>query len=199
MSTPETQGGAEEIAALRQRLEALEERLTDQPPGAGSRSGQEDAVSIVCFSGDWDRLYAAFTIANGALALGQEVHMFFTFWGATALRKKSLWSRVRRNWMQNLLGCLLPGNIRGAPLSRMHFAGLGKWMMGLLLKQKGAEDLPALVEHARELGARFYCCDTSLELFGWKSEDLVEGMDPRWCGVSTFLGTALKGRITLFI
>ena len=32
-----------------------------------------DSVSIACFSGDWDRLFAACVIANGAAAMGQTV------------------------------------------------------------------------------------------------------------------------------
>ncbi len=188
---------AAEVAALRRRVEQLEEQLSAR--SAPPSDPREDSVSIICFSGEWDRLFAAFTIANGALALGQEVHVFFTFWGATALRKKSLWSRLNRNWMQNLLGQMLPGSIAGAPLSKMHWGGLGKWAMGMLLKKHGVEDLPTLMTSARDLGAKFYCCDTSLQLFGWKSEDLLEGEATRWCGVSTFLNIALKGKITLFI
>ncbi|MBN9376379.1 MAG: FAD-dependent oxidoreductase, partial [Cellulomonas sp.] len=37
--------------------------------------------SFVVFSGDLDKVLAAFIIANGALAMGEEVSMFFTFWG----------------------------------------------------------------------------------------------------------------------
>lgn len=199
MSAPSTGPGEWDMTELRRRVEMLEKRVSESAPAAKLAPGADNAVSIVCFSGDWDRLFAAFTIANGALALGQDVHMFFTFWGAVALRRKSVWSRIRRNWMQNLMGLLLPGSIREAPLSKMHFGGLGKWMMGVLLKRKGIEDLPELMSQARELGAKFYCCDTSLELFGWKGEDLVDGLDSNWCGVATFLGTALKGKITLFI
>ncbi len=185
------------VADLLRRVQALEASTARAPsPPADHR---ENSVSIICFSGDWDRLFAAFTIANGALALGQEVHMFFTFWGATALRKRSAWSRLQGNWIQSLMGRMLPADITAVPLSQMHFGGLGKWMMGLLMKQKGVEDLPHMMQTARELGAHFHCCDTSLQLFGWGNEDLVEGEATHWCGVSTFLNTALKGKITLFI
>ena len=39
------------------------------------------------FSGDFDKVLAAFIIANGAVAMGDEVSMFFTFWGLNALRR----------------------------------------------------------------------------------------------------------------
>jgi peroxiredoxin family protein len=181
----------EEIRDLRARLDRLESAAAD--------SALDDSVSIVCFSGEWDRLYAAFTIANGALALGQDVHMFFTFWGATAVRCKGGGPALKRHWMQRMLGGMLPADIHAAKLSKMHFLGLGKWMMRVLMKHKNVADLPQLMSEARELGAHFYYCDTSLSLFGWGNSDLVDGDDSEWCGVSTFLSKALKSRVTLFV
>ena len=35
--------------------------------------------TIIVFSGDYDKLIAAFIIANGAAAMDDEVTMFFTF------------------------------------------------------------------------------------------------------------------------
>lgn len=172
-----------EVAELRRELEA---------------SRHVDSVSIVCFSGDWDRLFAAFTIATGALALGQEVHLFFTFWGATAVRKSG-GSSANKSLIQKLFGRLLPQSIAGAPLSKLNFGGMSKVMLGKLMKQKGVDDLPTLMQQARELGAQFHYCDTSLQLFGWGNDELVDGDESDWCGVSSFLAEALKGRIVMFI
>ena len=36
-------------------------------------------LSIICFSGEFDKLVAAFTLATGASAVNYEVHVFFTF------------------------------------------------------------------------------------------------------------------------
>lgn len=163
------------------------------------RIKNEDSVSIVCFSGDWDRLFAAFTIANGALALGKEVHMYFTFWGATAVRKKAKHSNNNKTIAQKMLGWILPKGVSQAPLSKMNMGGLGKRMMGKMMRKKGVDDLPTLVQQARDLGVNFHYCDTSLQLFGWSNEDLLDGEDSDWCGVSTFLSLAFKSRVTLFI
>jgi len=191
---------ATEIAetGVESRLRELETEVA-RLRGAARQTAQEDTVSIVCFSGDWDRLFAAFIIANGALALGQEVHMFFTFWGATAVRRAEGASNRSKSWIQRMLGWMLPRNVAGAPLSKMHFGGLGKVMMGKLMREKGVDDLPSMVRQARELGAVFHCCDTSLSLFGWGSDELVDGENADWCGVSTFLSLALKSKIVLFI
>ncbi len=45
-------------------------------------------LSMIVFSGDMDKLFAAFTLATGAAAIGMDVVMFFTFWGLRALKKK---------------------------------------------------------------------------------------------------------------
>ena len=50
------------------------------------------------FSGDLDKLIAAFIIANGALAMGEQVSMFFTFWGLNSLRRDDPPKRERRPW-----------------------------------------------------------------------------------------------------
>ena len=44
--------------------------------------------TIIVFSDDFDRAMAAFIIANGAAAMGDDVTMFFTFWGLDLIRKK---------------------------------------------------------------------------------------------------------------
>jgi peroxiredoxin family protein len=36
--------------------------------------------AVVAFSGELDKVLAAFILANGAVAMGDEVSMFFTFW-----------------------------------------------------------------------------------------------------------------------
>ena len=45
-------------------------------------------LSIIAFSGDFDKLTAVFTLATGAAAVGYEVNIFFTFWGLDAIKKK---------------------------------------------------------------------------------------------------------------
>jgi peroxiredoxin family protein len=94
---------------------------------------------------------------------------------------------------------MLPNSINDVPLSKGNFGGLGKRMLGKLMTQKGVDDLPALANQARELGAHFHCCDTSLQLFGWGCEDLIEGEQSEWCGVTAFLSLAFKSKVTLFI
>ena len=51
---------------------------------------QQNKLSMVIFSGDMDKVMAAFNITTGAAAAGMEVSMFFTFWGLKAIQKGTL-------------------------------------------------------------------------------------------------------------
>ena len=192
--TPGSQNLNENLKNFEEKLNRLDQEL--------NRIKNEDSVSIVCFSGEWDRLFAAFTIANGALALGKEVHLYFTFWGTSAVRNNSRHQTTHTNnktFTQKMLGWILPKSATEAPLSKLNMGGLGKKIMGKMMRSKGVDDLPTLIQQARELGAHFHYCDTSLQLFGFCDDDLMDGPDSDWCGVSTFLSLAFKSRVTLFI
>lgn len=179
------------IQRLEEEVRRLRERLDTQEGG--------NSLAIVCFSGEWDRLFAAFTIANGALALGMEAHLFLTFWGATAARNGRRSAGAGQDALQRAFSAMLPKNADAAPLSRFHFFGLGKFFMRRLMRKKGVEDLPKLIESAKELGVKLHFCDTSLSLFGWSPEDLDNGSAADWCGVSTFLAIANRSKSVLFI
>jgi len=42
---------------------------------------------MLLVSDDFDKVFAAFVIASGALAMGQVVSMFVTFWGFDSIKK----------------------------------------------------------------------------------------------------------------
>ncbi|MEZ4495355.1 MAG: DsrE/DsrF/DrsH-like family protein [Thermomicrobiales bacterium] len=46
-----------------------------------------DKMAIVCFSGTVDKLLAVSTLTTGAVAMGQDVEIFLTFWGLEAFRR----------------------------------------------------------------------------------------------------------------
>lgn len=180
----------EHIKQLEGRLDELERRL--------KIAESMDSVSIVVFSGEWDKLFAAFTIANGALAMGKEVHMFFTFWGATALRNPG-GATGRQTWLQRMFNLMLPKTVNHTPLSRMNMMGLGRFAVRKLAKSKGIEDLPELIHEAHELGVQIHCCDTSMQLFGWNCSTLQNGDDVNLCGVASFISKVMGSKTTLFI
>ena len=185
---------------LEARLRALEEevgalRAQLKPPE------REEQISIMCFSGEWDRLFAALTIAAGALAMGSEVHLFLTFWGVSALRPTGPenGNGGGESFLQSVFSRILPRGLGGAPLSRFNFGGLGKAMIRRVMRAEGVDDIDVLYEEVKDLGAHFHICNTTADLFGlqcWEST-AEERVDQ--CGVATFLSHALKSKMVLFI
>jgi peroxiredoxin family protein len=150
----------------------------------------------VVFSGDMDKMLAAFIIANGALAMGQRVSMFFTFWGLNALRRDDPPKR-RRKALDRMFGVMMPSRAEKLPLSQMNMLGMGPAMIKHVMKQHSVQTVPELMQAARESGARLIACTMTMDLLGIAESDLMHGIELG--GVATFLGEAEKSGTTLFI
>ena len=74
-------------------------------PEAGQALGKNK--TMVIFSGDLDKALAGCIIANGVVASGHEVSMFFTFWGLNLLRKNEH-VKVRKNLVERMFGWMMP-------------------------------------------------------------------------------------------
>ena len=81
--------------------------------------GGPKKLSLIAFSGDFDKLTAVFTLATGAAAVGYEVNIFFTFWGLDAIKRKEGHAFVGKSPMQKLFGFLM-GGLRCTPASRFN-------------------------------------------------------------------------------
>ena len=155
-----------------------------------------DKKSLVVFSGDLDKVLAAFIIANGAVAMGDEVSMFFTFWGLNALRRQDP-PKVRRTPVARMLGALMPSGPGSMKLSTMHLLGGGTAMMKKIMKDNHVPSLPELIASAQAGGVRLVGCTMTMDLLGIAVEDLIDGVELG--GVATFLGDASESNGTLFV
>jgi peroxiredoxin family protein len=184
-SQPHTNGKSteERIQLLEKKLAELEEKMP------------EDKVSLVVFSGDLDRVLASFILATGAAAMGQQVRMFFTFWGYNAIRKQRVLSG--KNIMEKMMAMMSPGSSQSLPVSKMNFFGIGAKMLRTMMKNKNVASLEDLIKMAREMGVQIIACEMSRDVMGIKDKELIEGLEPG--GVASFLADALKSRATLFI
>ena len=154
-----------------------------------------DKKSLVVFSGDLDKVLAAFIIANGAVAMGDEVSMFFTFWGLNALRRQDP-PEARKTPVARMLGALKPSGPGSMKLSTMHLLGGGTAMMKMM-RDNHAPSLPELIASAQAGGVRLVGCTMTMDLLGIGAEDLVDGIELG--GVATFLGDASESNGTLFV
>jgi len=184
--------------SIEERLKSMEQEILALKEKQNSTE-KDNTVSIICFSGEWDKLYAALTIAAGSLAMGSDVHLFFTFWAICVLRKKGLVENKDKTFVQSMMGKMMPSGPGKAKLSKFNFMGLGKVLMNSEMKKTGVMDLNTLFEEVKDLGAVIHLCDTTTQLFGLKCEDLNAGENVDQCGVATFLSQAFKSKMVLFI
>src|SRR6516225_9290724 len=175
----------------------LEEKIRELEKRLAYLEGQvaEDRVALVVFSGDLDRVLAAFVIATGAAAMGQPLSMFFTFWGLSVLKKDSQLSG--KTVFQKMMTLMSPGSSKSLPVSKMNYFGVGAKMLRSMMKQKNVSSLEEMISLARELGVRMIACEMSRDVMGIKESELVPGLE--YGGVASFLADSLKSRTNLFI
>jgi peroxiredoxin family protein len=179
-----------QVQALEEKVRHLEKRLGDLEGRA-----TDDRVAIVVFSGDLDRVLAAFVIATGAAAMGQQVSMFFTFWGLSVLRKSRQLSG--KTVFQKMMALMSPRSSQSLPVSKMNYFGVGAKMLRSMMKEKKVSPLEDMISLAREMGVRMIACEMSRDVMGIRDSELVGGLE---CGgVATFLADSLKARTSLFI
>jgi len=180
-----------------QSMEAEFEKSKSQVE-ALQKKAPENKISMVVFSGDMDKVLASFVIATGAVAMGMDVVMFFTFWGTPVLRDKKK-SVSGKDMMGKMFGAMLPKGTCEVKLSKMNMGGMGTAMMKSLMKKKNVASLEQMMELAEELGVRIFICEMSMDLMGFKREEMIDYKDITYCGVAKFLEEAQSSRIQLFI
>jgi len=137
-----------------------------------------EKLTIVVHSGDMDKIYSALIIANGALSMGMEASLFFTFWGLQRLQR---------------------GGLEKGPLSKMHMLGIGKSMIKQRMNKANVSSLERLMQDFKELGGKIIACEMTMEIMGIKKEDLREDLITEYGAVGTYIQEAKESTINLFI
>lgn len=179
-----------DVATLANRIADLEQAV--------GRLSQRSGVTLCVFSGNLDRLLAAFSIANGAAACGLPVSMFFTFWGTPLLRRPGVTAPGKR-FIERAFGWMLPAGPRRLSLSRLNMGGLGKALILDEMRRKRMPDLAGLMEMAKSSGVEIRVCGMSMELMGIRPEELIDYPNLRICGATQFVDMAVESNVTLFV
>jgi peroxiredoxin family protein len=159
-----------------------------------SSENEPKKASIIVFSGDMDKVMAAFIIATGAAAFDMPVTMFFTFWGLKAIQKGGL---TGKSLMGRMLGVMNRGGLKRIGPSRLNMGGMGRWMFKKMMKKRNVTSLPDLLRQAQELGVKFIACEMSMKVMEIAKEDLIEGVTIG--GVASYIAVAADSEFSLFI
>jgi peroxiredoxin family protein len=165
------------------------------------------SMTIIATKGTLDMAYPPFILASTAAALGWNVSIFFTFYGLDLLKKQldlkvsplgnpampmrmpvgPQWLRNSNVPIPNLLMAGIPG-----------FEAAATGLMKETMKQKGVASIEELRELSLEADVKMVACQMTVDLFGHDKADFIDGVSD-WVGAASFLPTALKADVNLFV
>ncbi|WP_053956211.1 DsrE/DsrF/DrsH-like family protein [Inediibacterium massiliense] len=154
-------------------------------------------MSLLIFSGDYDKALAAMILANTAREMNIDVTLFFAFWGLLLLRDPEKMSMEDKTNFEKMFAAMTPKGPEDLPLSKMNFSGIGKQMLISMMKDDDAPSLTAFLKGAIKKGVKFYGCKLSMEIMGFQKEELLPELEV--ITSKEYIEDALGSDIQLFI
>jgi peroxiredoxin family protein len=168
-----------------------------EPSSESGRPARTNELLLIFESGDLERTWATLILATSAAASGMKVSIFLTFWGFYPLVRPGV--RITgENWMQKMLAVMNRPGIDHVRMSRLNFLGMGPWMAKRLARSHGVALPGELLEAAQAMGVRLIPCQMTMDMFGLKREDLIDGLEEP-AGAATVLEQVANGVPALFI
>jgi len=153
-------------------------------------------ATIVVFSGDMDKVFAAFIIATGCAAAGMDTTLFFTFWGLNAIKKGE--PIKAKGFLGKMMGIMNRGGINRLSPSRFSFGGIGRVLFSKMMRDKNVTSLEDLRQTLIDLDAHLLACKMSMDVLEITREDLIPEVKDI-VGVATFVKEAANSKLQLFI
>lgn len=135
-----------------------------------------DKLSIVVFSGAFDRVHYALVMAAAAVASNTPVTLFFTMWAGRALERDAGWKRLA-----------------------VSEGGQTAEQMDAQFQSRRVASFEDLLEACVALGVTFMVCEMGLKALGMDPDDLRPDVPVAKGGVVTFLADASKTGAMVFV
>lgn len=157
----------------------------------------DEKMSILMFSGDYDKAMAALILANTAMEMNVHVTMFFAFWGLSLVRDPNVKEDEHKNTSEKLFANMTPKSIDEAPLSKMNMGGIGKKMLLGMMDENDTPPLEAFLKGAINKGMTMKACKLSCEIMGFSEDELLPevAIDT----AENYIKDAMESKIQLFI
>jgi peroxiredoxin family protein len=181
-----------QLKQIQEQVDTLKSKITFL------ENSKKDQLSIAIVSGDMDKILAAMVISLAAAAMDTHVKLFFSFWSLSALRDKKKKAKGK-DFISKMFGIMLPGERNKLKLSNMNMAGMGPLMIKYLMKKQGVLSLDQMFKEASGLGVEITVCEMSMNLMGFKKEEMIDYPNLRYAGAATFVSEANESSIQLFI
>ncbi|MFA6702724.1 MAG: DsrE/DsrF/DrsH-like family protein [Dysgonamonadaceae bacterium] len=168
---------------LLSELQILKDRTTQL------ENARQDQLSIAIISGDMDKIMAGMIISLAAAAMDTKVKLFFSFWGISALRDPKK-KAEGKSFISKMFGMMLPKSKNKLKLSKYNMLGMSPVIMKKLMKEQGVMSLDEMFKQAGELGVEITICEMTMNLMGFKKEELIDYPNMRIAGAATFVADA---------
>jgi peroxiredoxin family protein len=152
-------------------------------------------MTIIASKGTMDMAYPPLILATTAAAMDVDVTIFFTFYGLEILKKDNA-DRLKVSPLGNpAMPMPMPIPTLVSALPGMQAMATG--MMKSMCKKHGVASVGQLLDLARESGVKLIACQMTMDLFGYKKEDLIDGIEIG--GAATWMDEAAESQVNLFI
>jgi peroxiredoxin family protein len=162
-----TQPTAEEVAALRERVDELEDQL------AAAESDADDgpkSMVIIATKGTLDMAYPPLILASTAAAFGWDVTVFHTFWGLEILHEEE----------SEDLGLSAVGNPNmGVPNAVAALPGMDRVTTTMMRKRIADNDVATieeLLDTCEAMDVEMQACQMTMDLLDYDEDDFHDGV-----------------------
>ncbi|HEY3082196.1 MAG TPA: DsrE/DsrF/DrsH-like family protein [Chloroflexota bacterium] len=162
--------------------------------------GRPRRLALVASKGTLDMAYPPLTLATTAASMGWEAGIFFTFYGLDIVHK----ARQRHLAVSPVGNPAMPPPLAGVPLKVPTLVGalpgmtaVATTMMKGWMDRAHMAPVLEMLEIGRELGVRYFACNTTLGVMGIDPGDLIDGVER--VGAPAFLDYAAEADVQLFI
>jgi peroxiredoxin family protein len=162
---------------------------------ATSRDPGARTATIIASKGTLDWAYPPLILATTAAASGMTTSVFFTFYGLSIIHRD--FERLLKVSPLGNPAMPMPVTMPNLVLGLPGMGPMATHMMKAKFRDKHVTTIRELLDTARELEVRLIACQMTLDVFGYKPEDFIEGVE--FAGAAAFLAEARKAHLTLFV
>ncbi len=146
------------------------------------QNGDTRHIAFICSKGTLDMVYPALVMGWAALGNGIDVTIFFTFWGMDMIRESRIdhleIAPVANTSMKMSMMGVKNENL-GIPNVMGVLPGMTAFATKLMKDKMAALEVPTVREYLQMLvdaGAKLYACKMSVDMFGLKQENFIDGV-----------------------
>lgn len=194
--TADPAGATDLDALIRDRVDAMVAARVDELLALKERerAAKPKKLAIIATKGTLDWAYPPLILATTAATLGWEAGIFFTFYGLKILQKDRKLEVGTTGNPAMPMPIPMPQLVTALP----GMTPMASSMMKRQFKAHGVASIDELIGLALEMGVKLIPCGMTMDVFGFKPEEFMDGIDPV-CGATHFLSWAADADVSLFI